>query len=192
MLLSRREACSLQLPLANLRPASGRPSGVDFECAQSRTVAVVTITDVALDPSRLDQALCRLVDVPDGAAVDQPAFTISEAVDRTGVGAHTLRYYERVGLIDDVPRTGGGQRLYTLRSLGRIVFLSRMRATGMSIDSLRTYVELIRAGEQTSPERRELLEAHRRDVIERIATLQEAVAILDLKIDDYRIWEQQQ
>jgi DNA-binding transcriptional MerR regulator len=152
----------------------------------------VTITDLLPDASRLDQALCQLVELPDGVAVDEPAFTIAEAVERTGVGAHTLRYYERVGLIDDVPRARGGQRLYTLRSLGRIVFLSRMRATGMSIDSLRTYVGLIRAGAQTSPERRELLEAHRRDVLERIATLQEAVAILDVKIDDYRIWEQQQ
>ena len=127
-----------------------------------------------------------------GVDLDEPRFTIAEVVERTGVGAHTLRYYERVDLIDAVPRTPAGQRLYTARALGRVVFLARMRSTGMSIDRLRTYVSLIRDGEHTSPERRELLEQHRRDVTEQIATLQGALALLDLKIDDYRIWEEQQ
>ncbi len=136
--------------------------------------------------------MCRLARISDVHDIDEPALTIAETVERTGVSAHTLRYYERVGLIDPVPRSAGGTRLYTPRSLGRIVFLARMRSTGMSIDDLRTYVGLIRDGQDTSPQRRELLEAHRRDVTSKIANLQDAVSMLDLKIDDYRIWEHAQ
>jgi DNA-binding transcriptional MerR regulator len=136
--------------------------------------------------------MCRMSGIEPGADLDEPMFTIAEAVGRTGVGAHTLRYYERVGLLDDVPRRPGGQRRFTPRSLGRIVFLARMRTTGMSIEQLRSYVAMIRDGERTSPDRRALLEDHRREVVERIAALQDALRLLDLKIDDYRIWEEQQ
>lgn len=128
-----------------------------------------------------------LIDERDGRTC-----TIAEASERTGVSAHTLRYYERVGLIDAVPRTSGGQRSYTPRDLGRIVFLSRMRATGMPVEALRRYVELIREGSHTSSDRRSLLEAHRAEVAERITILTDALTVLDNKIEEYHIWEQEQ
>ncbi len=107
------------------------------------------------------------------------SLTIAEASERTGVSAHALRYYERIDLIDPIPRTPGGQRIYGEGDITRIVFLSRMRATGMPIEALRRYVDLIREGQHTSPQRRASLEAHRAEVVANIRMLNEALAILD-------------
>lgn len=138
----------------------------------------------------LERHLCRLGGLSADGDIDEPRFTIAEAAARTGLSAHTLRYYERIGLLDEVPRLDGGHRCYTTRAIGRAVFLARMRATGMPIAQLRTYVALIRDGAHTSPQRRAVLEAHRRHVVEQLDALRNALAIIDLKIDDYRIWEE--
>ena len=60
--------------------------------------------------------------------------TISEAAEASGLTAHTLRYYERAGLLDPVGREAGGRRRYSDRDLSRIAFLTKLRATGMPIE----------------------------------------------------------
>ncbi|MFF0160968.1 MerR family transcriptional regulator [Streptomyces sp. NPDC005263] len=98
--------------------------------------------------------------------------TIAEVASRTGVSVHTLRYYERVGLvIPDVDRTPGGRRRYHERDLTWIGMCTKLRATGMPIRTIRQYAELVAAGHGNEEERLALMEAHRAEVTVRIDEL---------------------
>ncbi|MEU1625235.1 MerR family transcriptional regulator [Streptomyces sp. NPDC020096] len=112
-------------------------------------------------------------------------YTISEVVGYTGLSAHTLRWYERIGLMPHVDRTHTGQRRYTDSDLDWLDFVSKLRLTGMPVADMVRYAELVREGEHTYPERLELLVAHRVDVRRRIAELRDTLDVLDYKIDLY-------
>jgi DNA-binding transcriptional MerR regulator len=90
--------------------------------------------------------------------------TISEAAAASGTSAHTLRYYERVGLLEPVERAGSGHRRYGEEDLERIRFVGYLRNTGMPIRQIREYFELVRQGESTIPARLAVLERHREAV----------------------------
>jgi DNA-binding transcriptional MerR regulator len=125
---------------------------------------------------------------PAAAATDLgPGVSIAEAARRTGVSVHTLRYYERAGLVvTELDRTAGGQRRYQRLDLEWVTVCSRLRATGMPIRMIRRYAELVAAGHGNEQERLELMEAHRADVLARLAELQENLQLIDHKIDVYR------
>ena len=118
---------------------------------------------------------------PDG----QDRYTISEVVAFTGLTAHTLRWYERIGLMAHVDRSHTGQRRYSNRDLDWLDLVGKLRLTGMPVADMVRYAELVREGEGTYRERYELLEATRRDVRARIAELQDTLAVLDRKIMFY-------
>src|SRR5262245_19394565 len=87
--------------------------------------------------------------------------SIADAAEASGLSAHTLRYYERTGLLEPVGRNGSGHRRYRETDLERIAFLAKLRATGMPIREVRRYAELMTAGEATNAERLALIEAQR-------------------------------
>ncbi|MCK1818457.1 MerR family transcriptional regulator [Streptomyces sp. XM83C] len=118
---------------------------------------------------------------PDG----QDRYTISEVAAFTGLTAHTLRWYERIGLMDHIDRSHTGQRRYTNRDLDWLDLVGKLRLTGMPVADMVRYAQLVREGDSTYEERRELLEATRRDVLARIAELRDTLAVLDRKIDFY-------
>jgi DNA-binding transcriptional MerR regulator len=117
----------------------------------------------------------------------QAGLSIAEAARRTGVSVHTLRYYERAGLVvTAVDRTVGGRRRYHQLDLDWIVICTRLRATGMPIRTIRRYAELVSAGPGNEQERLALLEAHRAEVTARLARTRENLKLIDHKIDVYR------
>ena len=117
----------------------------------------------------------------------EAGLTIAEAAHRTGVSVHTLRYYERAGLVvTAVDRTTGGWRRYRQLDLDSITVCTRLRATGMPIKTVRQYARLVCAGRGNEQERLALLEAHRAEVIAKLAELQENLKLIDHKIDVYR------
>ena len=103
--------------------------------------------------------------------------TISDAAAKSGISAHTLRYWERAGLLQPVTRNGSGHRRYAEDDLERIKFLTKLRATGMPIRQVRRYAELLNGGDDTNEERLALLEAHRKAVR---ARLEETASHLEL------------
>ena len=116
-----------------------------------------------------------------------PGLTIAEAALRTGVSVHTLRYYERAGLaVNRVGRTAGGRRRYQQLDLEWIKMCTKLRATGMPIKGIRRYAELVAAGRGNEEERLALMEAHRAEVLAKLAELQENLELIDHKIDVYR------
>jgi DNA-binding transcriptional MerR regulator len=117
----------------------------------------------------------------------QAGLSIAEAARRTGVSVHTLRYYERAGLVvTTVERTDGGRRRYQQQDLYWITICTKLRATGMPIKTIRRYAQLVSAGPGNEQQRLALLEAHRADVTAKIAELQENLKLIDRKIDVYR------
>lgn len=123
--------------------------------------------------------------------MDTKHFTIQEMSHRTGLGIHTLRYYEQIGLIDPVKRLDNGHRRYQSTDLTRIEFLKRLRATGMSIKAMQYYVELYRMGDSTLQERREILQEHRTVIQTQVDDLLDTMAFLDVKIVRYLDQESQ-
>lgn len=105
---------------------------------------------------------------------------------RTGLSAHTLRYYERIGLLDPVGRASSGHRRYLAGDLAWVEFLTRLRATGMPVRVMQRFAALRRHGDRTLPERRELLEAHQRDIEQHLADLQVNLAAITEKIQHCR------
>ncbi len=124
---------------------------------------------------------------PEARSVPEAGVSIAEAAARTGVSVHTLRYYERAGLVvTPVDRTYGGRRRYHREDLKWITICTRLRATGMPIRIIRRYAQLVSAGPGNEPERLALLEAHRADVTAKLAQVQENLELIDHKIDVYR------
>lgn len=120
------------------------------------------------------------IDVPD---LDS-GLTIAEVAERLGISAHTLRYYERIGLLS-VGRDGGGRRRYTDADIARLVFISRLRSADLPIGRIQHYFALVAEGPHTEPERLALLEAHRDVVRSRLASLEDALATIEFKIATY-------
>jgi DNA-binding transcriptional MerR regulator len=117
---------------------------------------------------------------------EAPGLTVAQMEAVTGVSAHTLRYYERAGLIHPVARNPGNQRRYSEADIEWLKFLLRLRETGMPIARMREYAGLRAQGTSTTGARLSLLEAHRVGLHERIALLRGHERALEAKIATYR------
>lgn len=112
--------------------------------------------------------------------------TIAEASEQTGLTVHTLRYYERDGLmLREVPRSSSGHRVYAEADLRWVTMLTRLRATGMSIREVKEYAELCQAGPGNEAARLELLRAHRARVVAQLNEVTEHLGAIDHKIGLY-------
>ena len=119
--------------------------------------------------------------------------TIQQVAEATGLSTYTLRYYERIVLIHPIDRAQNTHRRYTLDDIGWIEFLNKLRATGMSIQQMQRYAELQRQGDDTLPERVEMLRMLQREAEARIAEVSEHLKLIRYKIGLYEsiIQEQQ-
>ncbi|MBW5484118.1 MerR family transcriptional regulator [Streptomyces bambusae] len=141
-----------------------RPSLLAWSALKGSSVVVMSLTETRLAETR---------------------YTISEVEARTGLSQHTLRWYERIGLMPHVDRSHSGQRRFSDKDLDWLSFVGKLRATGMSVADMVRYAELLREGDHTFDERRELLERTREDVKARLAELADALQVLDYKIGFY-------
>jgi DNA-binding transcriptional MerR regulator len=114
------------------------------------------------------------------------SMTIAEAAAHTGLTAHTLRYYERDGLmLRAIDRSTTGHRRYDDQDLTWINLLTCLRGTGMPISEVRRYAALVRTGNGNELERLDLLRAHRQRVLGQLAQVQEHLGAIDRKIGIY-------
>src|SRR5437868_3471094 len=106
-------------------------------------------------------------------------YTLQEVVERSGLSEHTLRYYERIGLLDTVNRDfSSNHRRYTADDLQLIEALACLRATGMSIDDMRKFRAMFKGGRAVAEQQLELFEAHREQLELEIAQKQEHLRYL--------------
>ncbi len=106
------------------------------------------------------------------------AFSIGAAAQRLGVKVETIRFYERSGLIDPPPRTGGGHRVYGADAVKRLNFVRRARALGFTLDQVRGLLALADESESSCAEVEKLARAHLAAVRDRIADLERMEAVL--------------
>lgn len=111
--------------------------------------------------------------------------TIKEVSEMYKISADTLRYYEKIGLIDAVTRNANGIRNYQESDLKRIQFIRCMRLSGLSIDMLSQYLELLQQGDDTIIQRKDILLKQREEILAKIKDLQETLSHLDTKIEKY-------
>jgi DNA-binding transcriptional MerR regulator len=112
-------------------------------------------------------------------------YAIAEAAQLSGLSIDTLRYYERIELIDPPARDSGGRRAYSDEDLAWLGFLTKLRTTGMPIRLMREYAKLRHQGLASSTRRKQILIEHRADVLSRIADLQACLEVLHYKISHY-------
>lgn len=110
--------------------------------------------------------------------------SVAEAADLVGLSPHTLRYYEQEGLVQP-GRNSSGYREYSAASLKRLVFLTRMRLSGMTMQDLRQYVALAEQGPATEPERRAIMVGQRDRIRQQIRDLTLALETAEYKIRAY-------
>ncbi len=115
----------------------------------------------------------------------EKTYTIQEAAEEMELSTHTLRYYEKIGLLHSIQRGASGRRVYTQGDLGWVYWLKLLRESGMTIRVMKRYVEITRAGDHTIDERCRILEEHRDELRGHIEKLQGYLVRLEQKVEFY-------
>lgn len=118
---------------------------------------------------------------------------IAEVSEQFEISSDTLRYYERIGLIQQVHRNESGIRDYNEIDLRRVEFIKCMRSAGLPIEVLIDYVGLVQQGDQTIEARKEILKEQRKLLAGRMKEMQKTLDILDHKIEVYEnvVWKRE-
>jgi DNA-binding transcriptional MerR regulator len=122
----------------------------------------------------------------------ETGLTIQQVAQQTGLSIDTLRYYERIGLLEPVGRAQNGHRRYTQHDLAWIDLLMRLRDTGMPRAQMVRFAELRRQGSATLTERRLMLEQHQHSLQQHMQELEQHMATLQHKIARLKELEAQQ
>lgn len=110
---------------------------------------------------------------------------VSEVSKKYNITIDTLRYYEKIGLIKDVPRNKSGIRDYDDNTLKRIEFIKCMRSAGVEIEILIKYINLLEEGKETVIERKNLLNEQKNKLLEKQKNITSTLEKLDYKISLY-------
>ncbi|MFF5503194.1 MerR family transcriptional regulator [Streptomyces roseolus] len=131
-------------------------------------------------------AVDALHELLDDATIEESAMprSVAEAARLVGLSTHTLRYYEQEGLVRPA-RNASGYREYSALDLRRLVFLTRMRLSGMTMTDLKRYILLVEDGPHTIPERRRIMLDQQDRIKRQIRELALALEITEYKIRVY-------
>ncbi len=110
---------------------------------------------------------------------------IKDVSERFNIPSSTLRYYEELGLIDQVEKENG-IRKYTPHHLEQIEFVLCMKKTGLKLELIRDFVGLYQEGDKTISKRLAILQHYKEKVEEEKKQLKEAEAYLNRKIKIYK------
>jgi len=111
---------------------------------------------------------------------------VTEFARHVGISPHTIRYYEKIGLLNEVRRLPNGHRFFSDTDARWIRFIQRLKATNMPLDQIREYAELRAQGDATLSARQQLLEAHADTLRDNLARQQHHLDKLNEKIAFYQ------
>src|SRR5688500_1606180 len=106
--------------------------------------------------------------LPELTRRDEADLLIGDVSRLSGLSDDTWRSYDRAGRVGAVKRDGGGRRIFDRDSLGLLDVVLRLRRTGMPVEDVRHFVDLVRSGDTGRGGRLHLLRAHRRLVLARL------------------------
>jgi DNA-binding transcriptional MerR regulator len=113
--------------------------------------------------------------------------SIGQVAERTGLSVHALRFYEREGLLaDPVRRESNGRRVYTEEDVDWLNMCIKFRSSGMPLDTIRKYTDLVRQGAGNEADRLALLKSHQDHVRAQIEELNECLNVITWKVDIYQ------
>ena len=113
------------------------------------------------------------------------AYTISQIAQRFGVEPHTLRFYEKEGILHP-QRTSSGIRTYSEEDVVQMEVAMCLKSTGMPLKEIKRYFDLVAQGDDTLDQRLEIFTSHREHVLEEIDTLQKYLCKIEHKIQWYQ------
>lgn len=112
-------------------------------------------------------------------------YTITEVSKKYQISSNTLRYYERIGLLPDIPRQSNGNRYFTENNLKWLEMIICLRHSGIPIENLVNYADLLKQGKGTEKERENLLREQLATLYQKQANLQHSIDRLEHKISLY-------
>lgn len=112
-------------------------------------------------------------------------YGISQVAQRFGIEPHTLRFYEKEGIITP-ERTSSGIRSYTEENIAQLEMAMCLKSTGMPLKDIKRYFDLVAAGDETLDQRLEIFTDHRKHVLEEIEELQKHLCKIEHKIQWYQ------
>ncbi|MBW4838767.1 MAG: MerR family transcriptional regulator [Paenibacillaceae bacterium] len=116
-------------------------------------------------------------------SMDRLTFTIKQVAERTDITEDTIRYYEKIALLPRAKRKENGHRVYHQEDLDTIRLVNCLKKTGMPLEQMRPFLKVsIDADMGDYPELVEKMVQHRADIVEQIASLQQVVDFIDLKL----------
>lgn len=134
----------------------------------------------AVDRAELDEPAARLP----GQATN--GLSIGKVAEATGLSVHALRFFEREGLfLREIPRSGGGRRVYEQADVDWLLLCGRLRDSGMPIATIRRFATLVRSGPGNEPDRLALLQEHERAVRAKIDDLDACLEVIHGKVVTY-------
>ncbi|RUT33665.1 MerR family transcriptional regulator [Paenibacillus zeisoli] len=113
------------------------------------------------------------------------SFSIKEVAEMLGIPPHTIRYYEKEGVLPSIGRDPHGNRMFEQKDLEWMDIMMWLRATGMSVAVIRQMVELAAKGVSTIPERKAILEQHKLELQRKQVELDKANEAVDKKLSIY-------
>ncbi|MEC2346250.1 MerR family transcriptional regulator [Paenibacillus barengoltzii] len=112
-------------------------------------------------------------------------YTIHEVANKFGLSTHTLRYYDKEGLMPFIGRTKSGNRVFSEADLNWVKMVCCLKDTGMQIKEIKRYADLCQQGMDTINERKEMLVEHRKQVLKQMEELKKNLELIDSKIAIY-------
>lgn len=117
-------------------------------------------------------------------------YSIGQFSEKTGLGIHTLRWYEKEGLLFDIARTKSGRRLYSDKDVEMVEVITCLKNTGMSIEDIKDYIDLFRHGSETYAARVDLFKMQRNSIKKQMVELSKQLAQTEYKIWYYQNLEE--
>lgn len=111
---------------------------------------------------------------------------VTEFSKRVGLSPHTVRYYDKIGLLDDIHRLPNGHRYFSMKDVTWIEFVQRLKDTGMPLEKILEYAILRKNGAETLLARQELLLEHSRNIRKHITEQQQHLKKVNEKISLYQ------
>lgn len=113
------------------------------------------------------------------------SYSISEVSKMLNIPTSTLRYYDKQGLLPSLERQESGIRVFKQDDLEWLYAINCLKRAGLSIESIKKFVDLIQQGDSTIGERLEMFKIQREIVTKQIDELNKTLKYLDFKVGFY-------
>lgn len=119
---------------------------------------------------------------------EEQSYTIKQTAEKIGITEDTIRYYEKIALLPRAERKENGHRIYRQEDINTIRLIACLKKTGMPLEEMRPFLAVSADTDPAEyPELVERLTSHRKNIVRQIASLQQIVDFIDMKLEEGRL-----